>query len=119
MSDNWLEKAIEEAAARGDFDDLPGAGRRIEGLGGTYDPAWWAKGFVSREKAGEAGIELVAEIDRTLPVLLATAPLDDVLARVDRWNAAIDRINAQLDRPSALHPVDRDETERRWAALRS
>lgn len=117
MSDNWLEKAIEEAMARGDFDDLPGAGKRIQGLRGTYDPAWWAKSFVSRETAREAGIELLAEIDKTLPALLATASLEDVLAHVDGWNAAIDRINAELDRPGALQQVDRAEIERRWNTL--
>ncbi len=119
MTDDWLEKAIREATERGDFDDLPGSGERIEGLGGTYDPAWWAKSFVSREKAREAGIELVAEIDKMLPVLLATAPLDDLLAQVDRWNAAIARINSELDRRDALHEVDRAEVARRWESLRA
>lgn len=118
MSDDWLEKAIREATERGEFDDLPGAGKRIEGLGGTYDPAWWAKEFVGREQARETGIELMAEIDKTLPVLLATAALDDLLAHVDRWNTAIARVNAVLDRSDALHELDRDDVGRRWESLR-
>lgn len=36
--------------ARGDFDDLPGAGKPIEGLGETHDPDWWVKRLIERER---------------------------------------------------------------------
>ncbi|RYP81111.1 DUF1992 domain-containing protein [Nocardioides guangzhouensis] len=36
--------------ARGDFDDLPGAGKPIEGLGSDPDPDWWLKKLVEREQ---------------------------------------------------------------------
>lgn len=118
MTEDWLEKAIGDAIARGDFDGLPGAGKRIEGLDVTYDPAWWAKGFVGRERAREAGIEIVAEIDRTLPSLLATASLDAVLERVSLWNEAIARINTALEVADHIHALDSDDIERRWRRLR-
>jgi Domain of unknown function (DUF1992) len=46
----WVDLQIQEAMARGDFDDLPGAGKPIEGLGETHDPDWWLKKLVEREK---------------------------------------------------------------------
>lgn len=35
-----VESAIEAAARRGDFDDLPGAGKPLD-LPDTHDPDWW------------------------------------------------------------------------------
>jgi len=37
----------------GQFDDLPGKGKPIAGLDRPYDPAWWAKKFVERERLQE------------------------------------------------------------------
>jgi hypothetical protein len=48
--DQWVDLQIQEAMKRGDFDNLPGAGKPIEGLGGTHDPDWWLKRLVEREK---------------------------------------------------------------------
>lgn len=46
----WVDLQIQQAMARGDFDNLPGAGKPIEGLGGDPDPDWWAKRLVAREQ---------------------------------------------------------------------
>ena len=39
----FIESAIQVAIRRGDFDDLPGAGKPIEGLGTHHDPDWWIR----------------------------------------------------------------------------
>ncbi|TIC83044.1 DUF1992 domain-containing protein [Nocardioides sp. GY 10127] len=36
--------------ARGEFDDLPGAGKPLEGLGEQHDPDWWVRKLVEREQ---------------------------------------------------------------------
>jgi len=46
----WVDLQVRKAMERGDFDDLPGAGKPIRGLGGTHDPDWWVKGLIEREK---------------------------------------------------------------------
>jgi hypothetical protein len=50
---NWYEshidRQIREAQERGEFDDLPGAGKPIPGVDGNYDENWWLKEFVRRE----------------------------------------------------------------------
>jgi Domain of unknown function (DUF1992) len=48
--DQWVDLQIQEAMKRGDFDNLPGAGKPIEGLGAQHDPDWWLKKLVEREK---------------------------------------------------------------------
>jgi hypothetical protein len=46
----WVDVQIREAMKRGDFDNLPGAGKPIQGLGTEHDPDWWLKKLVEREK---------------------------------------------------------------------
>ena len=48
--DSWIDRAIRDAEERGEFDDLPGAGRPIPDLGREYDEAWWVKSLLRREE---------------------------------------------------------------------
>jgi hypothetical protein len=41
--ESWIDRQIREATERGDFDDLPGAGKPIPDLDQPYDEMWWAK----------------------------------------------------------------------------
>ena len=45
----WLDAQVRNAMARGDFDNLPGAGKPIPGLDKPYDPDWWVKRLIERE----------------------------------------------------------------------
>ena len=44
------EYLIRDAMAQGKFDNLKYAGKPIPGLGEAYDPDWWVKGLIEREK---------------------------------------------------------------------
>lgn len=46
----WVDLQVEQAMERGEFDDLPGAGKPIDDLGEHHDPDWWLKRMVEREK---------------------------------------------------------------------
>ena len=45
----WVERQIREAAERGEFDNLPGAGKPIADLDKPHDELWWVKGKLRRE----------------------------------------------------------------------
>jgi hypothetical protein len=45
-----VENAIQQAIRRGDFDNLPGAGKPLENLTGTHDPDWWIRRKIERER---------------------------------------------------------------------
>ncbi|WP_344007970.1 DUF1992 domain-containing protein, partial [Nocardioides lentus] len=48
---SWVDLQIRQAQERGDFDDLPGAGKPIDELiGRGDDPDWWVKRLMEREK---------------------------------------------------------------------
>ncbi|RLK52706.1 DUF1992 domain-containing protein [Microbacterium telephonicum] len=46
----YVETAIQQAIRRGEFDDLPGSGKPIEGLGTHHDPDWWIRRKIQTEQ---------------------------------------------------------------------
>lgn len=48
FQESWVEKQIREAQERGEFDNLPGAGKPLKGLDDP-DPDWWVKKMMARE----------------------------------------------------------------------
>src|SRR6476469_9482504 len=46
----WVDQQLRIAHERGDFDDLPGYGKPLTGLGATHDPDWWLKQLIEREQ---------------------------------------------------------------------
>jgi hypothetical protein len=46
----YVETAIQQAMRRGDFDNLPGAGKPLEGLGDRHDPDWWIRRKIQAEQ---------------------------------------------------------------------
>lgn len=71
--ESWIDAQIREAQERGDFDNLPGAGKPIEGLGRRQDPDWWLKGYLKREK-------LDAPLPETLVLRKEIEALSETLA---------------------------------------
>ena len=50
-----VEYLIRDAMNQGKFDDLKYAGKPIPGLGEHYDPDWWVKGLIQRERLSGIG----------------------------------------------------------------
>lgn len=50
-----IETAIQQAIRQGEFDDLPGAGKPLEGLDGKRDPDWWIRRKIESEKLSGLG----------------------------------------------------------------
>lgn len=47
---HFVEMSIQQAMRRGDFDNLPGAGKPLRNLNRTYDPDWWIRQKIESEK---------------------------------------------------------------------
>jgi DnaJ homologue, subfamily C, member 28, conserved domain len=45
----WVERLIREAQERGEFDDLPGAGKPLPPFKGQDDENWWIRNLIERE----------------------------------------------------------------------
>ena len=74
----WVDLQVRRAMERGEFDDLPGAGKPIEGLGGEHDPDWWIKRLVERER--------IVVQPPSIQLRKDDAALDDLLDRM--WSEA-------------------------------
>ena len=69
----WVDRQVRAAMARGEFDNLPGAGKPLN-LPDRHDPDWWVKALIEREKITgvlppalglrREDAELDAELDR-------------------------------------------------------
>ena len=81
----FVETAIQIAIRRGDFDDLPGAGKPLEGLGTNHDPDWWIRRKIESENLTGLGPPAILlrtedkELDKSLDALSRESDVRDVL----------------------------------------
>ena len=71
----WVDLQVQQAMERGEFDDLPGAGKPIEGLGSAHDPDWWLKQLIERER-------ITGVLPAALQLRKDDLQLDDALDRL-------------------------------------
>ena len=66
--ESLIDQQIREAQEEGAFDNLPGAGKPLADLEAGYDPLWWVKKLVQRERlsALPPALELRRTVERTL-----------------------------------------------------
>jgi hypothetical protein len=118
----WVDLQVQRAMDRGDFDDLPGAGKPLE-LGDTHDPDWWIKKLVERENVAVLPPSLAlrkedAELDDTLDRLQTEA---DVRRLVTDFNERVvaARYGLPAGPPLVTMPRDVDETVAGWRERRT
>ncbi|RZU75882.1 uncharacterized protein DUF1992 [Micromonospora kangleipakensis] len=127
MTTGWeaaVEAQIRTAQERGEFDNLPGAGKPIPGRDLPYDESWWIKSFLEREALPSdlllpTPLQLRRRIEQ-LPDEVRDLPTEEsVRAFVADLNA---QIVAWLRTPTGpkvvVRPVNVDDTVRRWRADR-
>lgn len=120
----WVDQQIRVAMERGEFDNLPGAGKPIEGLDRDHDPDWWLNRLIEREKIVvlPPSVQLRkddAALDDVLDKLFSEA---DVRREVGDFNARVlrARYSPQDGQPPLVTmPRDVDETVAAWAARRA
>ncbi|MFQ6171772.1 DUF1992 domain-containing protein [Oryzobacter sp. R7] len=122
-----VERAIREAQERGEFDDLPGAGRPLD-LGDPDDPLWWV-----RRKLAAEGLDLSAVVPAAVALRKEAAGFPESLVELrtelsvrevlDDYNRRVrrDRLRPpERGMPQLLAPtVDVEEMVVRWRALRA
>ncbi len=126
--ETWVDQAIQQAQRRGDFDNLPGAGKPLRSLGQPDDPDWWLKGLLEREQidAVEAlpGPMALRRERETYPAaLLGMSDEAAVREVLEDFNARVieDRRRPSFGdaAPLVVGRVDVEAMLARWRALRA
>jgi hypothetical protein len=119
----WVDLQIRQAMARGDFDDLPGAGKPLR-LPETHDPDWWVKRLIERERLTGVAPPAIglrredAELDETLDL---EATEQGVRRLVDDFNRRVVEARRQLQGgPPVVTPTrDPDHEVQAWRDRRA
>jgi hypothetical protein len=120
----YVEITIQQSMRRGDFDDLPGAGKPLTGLTAVHDPDWWIRRKIEREKL--TGLGPPALTLRTEDAQL-DARLDDAASEkrvreiVEDFNRRVVEARRQLQGgpPVVTKPRDVDGEVARWDERRA
>ncbi|OZB81942.1 DUF1992 domain-containing protein [Microbacterium sp. 13-71-7] len=119
-----VETAIQVAIRQGQFDDLPGAGKPIPGIGDHHDPDWWIRRKIERENLtglGPPALMLRVE-DRELDAHLDDLRREsDVRAVLEDFNRRVIEARRQLlgGPPVVTKPRDVDAEVAAWHGRRT
>lgn len=126
---HWYESSIDrqlrEATERGEFDNLPGAGKPLSDHGRDYNEDWWVKDWLEREGATAGVIP---------PTLALRREHEDLPGKVDRLRTErevreyVAEINERIHKarvglmdgpPVLLPPFDVDAVVADWRGHRT
>ncbi|KRF42441.1 hypothetical protein ASH01_16520 [Terrabacter sp. Soil811] len=122
-----VDKQIREAQERGEFDNLPGAGKPLD-LSDSGDPDWWVKRFAARENLdlggalpGALGLRKeAAGYPESLVDVRTEAQVREVIEDYNKRVLA-DRLRPAVGNlpPLIAKTLDVDEMVGRWRPLRA
>ena len=111
----YVDTAIQQAIRRGEFDDLPGAGKPLEGLGDHHDPDWWIRRKIHSEQLtglGPPALMLRGEHAEFTDRVDALTRESEVREYVDDFNRRVIEARRQLQGgPPVVTPTRDAETE--------
>jgi hypothetical protein len=124
--ESWIDRQIREATDRGDFDNLPGAGKPLPDMGSAGIENWWMPNYLRREGVSTeallpTSLQLRKEIERlpdTVRELRSEQEVRELVAElnqriVDCWRTPV--AGPQV----TLLQVTVDDVVAQWRAARS
>ncbi|MBA3277656.1 MAG: DUF1992 domain-containing protein [Geodermatophilaceae bacterium] len=121
--ETWVDRAIREADERGEFTDLPGAGKPIPGAGQPDDELWWVKAKLRREKLTfiPPSLALRKDVEEIHDRAAQQCGEADVRRLVDDLNARIRiAIRTGIAGPAiTVMPLDPDQVVATWRERRT
>ncbi|WP_335988105.1 J-domain-containing protein [Glycomyces sp. MUSA5-2] len=97
-----VERAIQEAEARGEFKNLPGAGKPLPGIGQPLHEDWWLHQQATRESMGLDALPPALRLGKEREDLPATL---DALGDEAAVRAAVEELNGRI-RKALIGPVE-------------
>ncbi|WP_098485534.1 DUF1992 domain-containing protein [Georgenia soli] len=121
---NWVDQLIRAAQERGEFDDLPGAGKPLRGVDAPLDEDWWV-----RQKIRDEGLPADALLPPALLLRKEVAELPEVVRDLPTEDAVREavrdvnlRVAAWIRTPTGpvipVAPADPEAVVAAWRAAR-
>lgn len=121
--ESWAERQIREATERGEFDNLPGAGKPLRDLSRDGED-WFARSLMEREKLPAvlpSGLALRREAERIDETVASEPTQQAVREIVEDLNARIRESYRHTDRGPRIvvRTVNVDQVLAEWRSRRS
>jgi hypothetical protein len=118
--ESWIERQIRESMERGEFDGLPGTGKRLRNIDQPRDDMWWIREKLRRADVSylPPALELRKQVDDALDLIERAATEAEVRQIAGEINERIVYLNSHLTAgpPSTLMPLDVERIVRDWRA---
>ena len=118
--ETWIERQIRESMARGEFDNLPGAGEPIPDLDRPYDELWWLRKKLRNENLSidPPGLVLRKEVEDARERISAARHEGEVRRLVAAINQRIVYVNSHttFGPPSGVIALDVERVVAEWRA---
>ncbi len=125
--ESWVDRQIRDGIERGEFENLPGQGKPLDGIGAgaesQHDEDWWLKAKLRRERLSylpttlavrkeiEEALEAIGRASNETVVRRIVADINERIRDVNRRGAD--------GPPSTVMPFDDEVILARWRTQRS
>jgi hypothetical protein len=113
-----VEQQIRDGIARGEFENLPGKGRPLDGLASDHDEDWWLKAKLRAERLSylPPTIRIRKELEEAREAMAAASKESVVRRIVEDINVRIRDINRRGAEgpPSSVMTLDVEAEVARW-----
>ncbi len=121
--ESWVDAIIREGQERGEFDNLPGAGKPIDGLDKPHDELWWVRRKLKDEGVSYLPPTLAVRKDKedtllAIEALRSEHRVRDLLGQLNERIRAVNRRPGEGP-PSTVMPLDVDEILAGWRQRRA
>ena len=115
----WIDRVVEEATERQEFDNLPGYGKPLPDLDRPYDPNRWVRDKMKREDVAGAlppTLLIRKDVHETKAALERMRTEAEVRTALEGLNERIRRVNRTVTSgpPSTTAPLDVERQVRDW-----
>ena len=121
--ETWVERKIRESMERGEFDNLPGAGKPLPDLDRPYDELWWLRKKLRDEQFSiePPVLELRRQFDETQARIAAAGSEAEVRRLVAAINERIVYVNSHTFSGPAteLIPLNVERVVAQWRQART
>jgi len=120
--ESWVDQQIAQGVARGDFENLPGKGKPLQGLGDFHDDDWWLKAKLRAERLSylPPTLRVRKELEEAREAIAAARREEVVRGIIDDINTKIRDMNRRGAEgpPSTVMPLDVESVVSQWRQSR-